>query len=112
MLRYASRNMRRSESASSFCEVPACGTVNAVAKLGTVITVGPVKVLLAGIPKSAWNLNRLSEVVVWRVTKKFGDPAGGGVLPSRSEGRRPATLVDCWKQIWVAGRPASILVRS
>src|SRR5262249_1827993 len=78
----------------------------------TGITVGPVNVLLAGVAKSTWNLNRLSELVVAMSTKKFRDPAGGAVLPSRSEGRRLATLDACWKQTWVAAAPASMAVRS
>src|SRR3954469_11769281 len=75
------------------------------------ITVGPVNVLRVGVAKSTWNLNRLSELVVAMPMKKFGDPAGGAVAPSRSEGRRLATLEGCWKQTWVAGAPASMAVR-
>ena len=39
-------------------------------------------------------------------------PDGGGVLLSRSEGNRLPTLLGSWKQIAVAGLPASILLRS
>ena len=99
--------------------VPLCGMhapppEHAVVKLAIGIEVGPVK---EGGPlhgaKPEWNLNRLSVVVVWRVTRKFGEHVGGAVLPSRSEGRRLATELDCWKQIWVAvAAPASMAERS
>src|SRR3954464_12216501 len=117
MLRYARRYIARSDSESSCCEVPLCGMHappfrHAVEKLAIGSEVGPVKVALGGEKELTLNLKRLSEVVVWRVTKKLGEPAGGGVLPSRSDGRRLATVFGCWKQIWVAGPPASIAARS
>lgn len=99
-LRYARRYIARSDSESSFWWLPLCGmhvppSRHAGEKLGTVIEVGSVKVLLPGVPKSAWNLNRSSEVFVWMFAKRAGDPAGGAVLPLRSEGRRLATDDDC-----------------
>src|SRR6266851_2331972 len=44
-------------------------------------------------------------------TKKLGWPAGGNVLPSRSEGNRLAMLGGFWKQIKVAELPASMAAR-
>ena len=81
--------------------------VNAV----TGIAVGPVKVELAGVAKFTWNLKRL-RLFVPKNTRKFGDPAGGAVVPSRSAGSRPPTDEPCWKQTWVAGCPLSMALRS
>ena len=96
--------------------VPACGMhVNppqASLKELTGIEVGPVKVEFDGVAKSTWNLKRPSALVLESSIKKFGSPEGGGELPSRSEGRRLATLELFWKQMAVPALPASILVRS
>lgn len=88
-------------------QVPPLHTgVNAV----TGIAVGPVNVEADGVVKFTWNLNRF-RLFVPKNRRKLGDPAGGGVLPSRSEGRRPPTEVPCWKQTCVAGCPFSMAVR-
>jgi hypothetical protein len=57
-------------------------------KAATGMLVGPVSVALAGVVKSAWNFQRFSELVP-KFMRKFGDPAGGAMVPSRSEGRTP-----------------------
>src|SRR5436309_7242726 len=107
--------MRRSASESNFCVVPGWGTqprpplhngVNAA----TGTTVGPVNVEFAGVAKSTWNLKRL-RLLVPKNTMKLGEPAGGAVLPSRSEGNKPPIELPCWKHIWVAGWPLSMAVR-
>src|SRR5436190_15724319 len=59
-LRYASRNMIRSDSESSVCEVPPCGMhvpvdPHAVVYAATVNEPGPVNVELAGTAQSTWN---------------------------------------------------------
>src|SRR6266496_5963849 len=79
--------------------------------------VGPVNVLLAGVTKSTWNVQRLSELVP-KLSRKFGVPAGGAevvptapLAPSRSEGRREAKLGLNWKHTCVAAAPASIALR-
>src|SRR5437899_1953503 len=81
-------------------------------KLATEIAVGPVKVELLGLLKSTWNLKRFNVLGAEKVRKKFGSPAGGAVVPSRSEGNRLATLEPCWKQTMLAAPPLSINGRS
>src|SRR4029453_13243384 len=78
----------------------------------TVMLVGPVNVLFAGTTKSTWNLKRFKVVEVFSSMWKLGEPWGGGVGPSRSEGRKNASAVERWKQTAVADCPASIRVRS
>src|SRR5260370_33600635 len=75
----------------------------------TAISTGPVNVEFPGLAKSAWNRKRFRSLESARSTKKLGEPDGGSVLPSRSEGSRLATLL--WKQICVAAAPASIAAR-
>src|SRR5258708_27112573 len=97
--------MRQAASESS------CGVVRdwgvqvappqSVEKAATGMTVGPVKVELAGVAKSTWNLKRF-RLLDPKNTRKFGSPAGGAVVPSRSAGSRPPTLLPCWKQTCVA----------
>src|SRR5215831_11947915 len=107
--------MRRSASESSFCVVPAWGMqvppLQAVEKAATAMFVGPPSVAVPLVKLGLEMVNTSSELVL-KSTKYSGDPAGGAVLPSRSAGRTPPKLVLNWKQIWVAGLPASIEVRS
>src|SRR5216684_4411383 len=100
--RYARRYIRRSASESSCVDSPDWITqprppLHNGVKGATGILRGPVKVELAGVVKSAWNLYRFREFTPKFITK-FGEPAGGGVWPSRSEGRRLDTVGPCWKQ--------------
>ena len=86
--------------------VPGCGIQapppeQAALKAATAIFVGPVKVVLAELAKSTWNFHKLSELAP-KFMKKLGEPAGGSVLPSRSEGSRPPKLVLSWKHCCVA----------
>src|SRR5438045_9321995 len=68
---------------------PEHGIANGAA---AVITIGPVNVELAGCTQSTWNLHRFSRPRSGSMlARKFGEPAGGGVGPSTSEGRRLAT---------------------
>ena len=71
-----------------------------------------MSVVLFEFPKSTWNLYRFSVFEVPSSMKKLGEPAGGGVEPSRSDGSRLASLVPSWKHCPVAAAPASIAVRS
>ena len=51
--------------------------------------VGPVKVELFRFAKSAWNFQRFNAPELGSTfIKKFGEPVGGAVPPSRSAGRR------------------------
>src|SRR5216684_8894189 len=84
--------------------------LQASVKAATGILIGPVNVELAVFAKSTWNRKTFSELLP-KLTKKLGDPAGGAVTPSRSEGSRLATLDACWKQTIVAAAPLSIAVR-
>src|SRR5689334_19002768 len=59
-LRYARRNMTRSESESRVCGMPPCGmqvpdAPQAVVYAATVSVPGPVNVELAGVAQSTWN---------------------------------------------------------
>ena len=47
----------------------------------TGMLVGPVKVVLAELANMTWNFQRLSEFKP-KFMKKFGEPAGGAVMPS------------------------------
>src|SRR5205807_1699792 len=66
-LRYCSRYIMRSASESSCCVVPLWGMqvppLQASAKAGTVISVGPEKVELAGVVQSTWNFHSARWVV-------------------------------------------------
>src|SRR5258708_24583969 len=83
----------------------------AVANAATGTLVGPVSVVLAVFTQSTWNFHRLSEFVP-KFSRKFGEPAGGAVALSRSEGRTPPKALVSWKHCCVAGCPLSIDVRS
>src|SRR5438128_9884972 len=80
-------------------------------KAATARFVGPASVEFAEVAKSTWNFQRFSELVP-KLRKKLGDPAGGGVAPSRSEGKRLSMLEFNWKHCAVAASPASICARS
>jgi hypothetical protein len=72
--------------------VPACGThvppPQASLKAATLKEVGPIKVEFAGVVKLTWNFHRFRRFVP-KLSKKFGEPAGGTVAPSRSDGSKP-----------------------
>jgi len=55
----------------------------------TAMVVGPVKVVLAVVVQSVWNFHRprvLAVVALGIFMKYAGEPAGGGLAPSRSGG--------------------------
>src|ERR671934_1139888 len=91
-LRYARRYIRRSARESSRWDVPDCGMhvpppLQAAEKDATGIVVGPDRLEFAGVVQSTWNLQS-KRLFVPKLRTKFGDPLGGGVVPSRSEGSR------------------------
>src|SRR6516225_3230089 len=110
--------MTRSPKESSFS--PGFGSVmqarvlseHASVNGATGISVGPVKVELAGLLKSTWNRKKFRSDASATPTIKLGDPTGGDVFPSRSDGSRLETLGGSWKQMIVAAFPASIFARS
>src|SRR5947207_7262179 len=71
---------------------------------------GPVSVVLALFAQSTWNFQRFSEFDP-KFMMKLGDPAGGALLPSRSDGRRPPKLDPSWKHCCVAAAPDNIALR-
>src|SRR5665647_3676139 len=81
--------MSRSPNESSCCEVFSCGThvppPHARLNGATGMLIGPLSVVLAVLFQSTWNFHKFSEFEP-KFMKKFGDPAGGTVLPSRSDG--------------------------
>src|ERR1043166_985243 len=81
--------------------------VNAV----TARVVGPVSAGFAAVVQSTWNFQSCSALGP-RLTRKFGDPAGGGVVPSRSDGNRLSKSAPTCTHCAVAGRPLSIAARS
>src|SRR5260370_9330250 len=81
--------------------------LHAAVKAATGIFVGPVKVEFPGIAKSTWNFQRLSEFVP-KFRKKFGEPGGGAIDPSRSDGNSPPKDELNWKQTCVAADPLRI----
>src|SRR5690242_1428987 len=88
--------MSRSPSESSWLVVPGCGMQTpppqALLKAATPDTaVGPVSVPVPALQLTA-NLQKLTVVDVMLI-RKFGEPAGGKVVPSRSAGSRLAWLV-------------------
>src|ERR1051326_6213757 len=98
--------MSRSPSESSLFFVPRCGTQTpppqASVQTATVMLDGPVNVELAGRGETAGKRQNLSTLVELRLKRKFGEPAGGCVAPSTSDGKRLAKLVLSWKQTMVA----------
>src|SRR5438046_7877967 len=115
-IRYASRYIKRSANESSCWLVPGCGMhvpppPHAAANAATGMFIGPVKVEFPGLWKSTWNLQKFSELRP-KFKRKFGLPAGGEMVPSRSDGRRPPKDELSWKHTWVAAPPASIALRS
>src|SRR5712692_10174163 len=107
--------MRRSASESSLVCVPDCGMQepppHASVNAATGMLRGPTSVVLAALAKSTWNFHSLSEFEP-KLKRKFGEPAGGAVAPSRSEGSTPPKLELSWKHCCVAAAPASMEVRS
>src|SRR5262245_1394096 len=107
--------MRRSASESSFWAVPSWGMqvppLQAGEKAVTAMLVGPPSVAVP-LVKLGLEMVKMSSELVLKSTKYSGEPAGGGVLPSRSAGRTPPKLVPNWKQICVAAVPASMEARS
>jgi hypothetical protein len=58
-------------------------------------TSDPVKVELLRVAKSAWNFQTFNAPEAGSIfIKKFGEPAGGAVAPSKSEGRRLAKVLE------------------
>src|SRR4051794_11366176 len=77
----------------------------------TGIVVGADSVDSAALPQSTWNFHRC-RLLVPKFMRYSGDPAAGGVVPSRSAGSTPPYAVDIWKHCCVAWPPASIVARS
>src|SRR5258708_28813412 len=77
----------------------------------TGMLVGPVSVLFAGVVQSTWNFHSLSEFEP-KLSMKLGEPAGGAIVPSRSDGSTPPKLELSWKHCCVAAVPLSIALRS
>src|SRR5262245_26307739 len=93
--RYASRYIRRSPRESSFCVVPGCGMQSCVVRQGDVngatpaIEIGPTNVELFVLAKSTCIFHSCRAFEAGSMLmRKFGEPAGGAVAPSRSDGRR------------------------
>ena len=85
--------------------------VHAGENAATGIVVGPLSDEFAGVAQSTWNRQR-RRLFVPKLTTSFGDPAGGGVEPSRSAGSNPPYAVLSWTHCCVAERPCSIRPRS
>src|SRR5712691_573353 len=108
--------MSRSASESSFWVVPDCGMqvpppLQAGENEATEIVVGPVRLEFAGVVQSTWNFHSF-RLFVPKLRRKFGDPLGGGVGPSTSEGRRLPNDELRVKHCCVAAWPWSIFARS
>src|SRR5262245_20303352 len=84
--------------------------VQAGVKAATGSVVGPVKLELAGVVQLTWK-RQSNRLFVPNSTIGFGDPAGGGVAPSRSAGSSPPSLEPSVKHCCVAGWPTSIFAR-
>ena len=59
----------------------------------TRMNVGPVSVEFDELTKSTWNFQRTKLFEFHSSNNGFGAPEGGGVVPSRSEGRRLRSAV-------------------
>jgi hypothetical protein len=107
--------MSRSPSESSLVDVRGCGMQVPPPQAGvngaTGMLSGPVSVVLAGVVKSTWNFHSWRELLP-KLRRKFGEPAGGRVAPSRSAGRTPPKLELSWKHCMVAAAPLSNAPRS
>src|SRR5258708_5098092 len=107
--------MSRSARESSVVRVPGCAMQlpppHASVNGDTGMLIGPVSVVLAMFVQSTWNFHSLSELEP-KLIRKFGEPAGGASVPSRSEGSTPPKLELSWKHCWVAAAPVSIEARS
>src|SRR5439155_1200948 len=77
----------------------------------TGIDVGPVMLVFAGVVQSTWNFQSWSAFVP-KLSRKFGRPAGGAVVPSTSDGNRLPNVLLRVTHCCVAAWPASIFVRS
>src|SRR5712692_6965237 len=73
--------------------------------------VGPDRVVFAELVQSTWNRQTFKELLP-KFTNTLAAPVGGGVEPSRSDGRSPPKLELNWKHCCVATPPANIEVRS
>src|SRR5215467_211630 len=80
-------------------------------KAATGMVIGPVRVAVPAEKLTLLSCHS-SRSLVPKSTKNPCEAAGGGVVPSMSDGRTPPNAVLNWKQICVAGLPASIAVRS
>src|SRR5215468_7752611 len=107
--------MRRSASESRLCVVPNWGMqappLQAAAKAATGMFVGPDSVAVPAVKLTLDIFHKLTEFEP-KLRKNSGEPAGGGVAPSKSAGSTPPKLLVSWKQIWVAAVPAIIEARS
>src|SRR5437867_3503420 len=76
--------------------------------------IGPKKVEFLGFAKSTWNFQRFNApVAVSTFMTKFGEPAGGAIAPSRSEGSRLANALVSWKHTNAgAATPCVMAMRS
>jgi hypothetical protein len=114
-LRYAKRYIRRSASDPRSCVEPSCGAQSLPPHAGlnaaTGMFVGPTNVVLAGVAKSTCSFQRF-RLFVSKSTMKFGEPAGGSAVPSRSDGRMPPCWAPTLKHCCVAAAPVSIFARS
>src|SRR5829696_3625393 len=106
--------MSRSASESRRVVVPGCTTqappLHALLNAATPATfVGPVRVPVPAVQLTEYRQNWTAVLV--KLIRKFGDPAGGSVVPSRSAGSRlwpPVVLTQACR----ADAPISILSRS
>src|SRR5262245_6013390 len=83
----------------------------AAAKAATDMFVGPESVAVPAEKLACEIVHRFGDFEP-KLRKNSGEPAGGGVAPSRSAGSTPQKLLLNWKQIWVAAAPAIIEARS
>src|SRR5258708_9867829 len=76
------------------------------------MSVGPVKLELAGVVQSTWNfqVDKVVAVVPSPTTVSFS-PVGGAVVPSTSPARMPPWLASVVKHCCVAAAPVSIAER-
>src|SRR5689334_15951904 len=107
--------MSRSASESSWLVVPGCGMQvpppQALLNAATPATaVGPVRVPVP-VPQLTANLQKLTAVDVILI-RKFGEPAGGKVVPSRSAGSRLWFALLVIAHACLAAPPTNICARS
>src|SRR6476620_11551983 len=77
------------------------------------IEIGPMRVEFPGVAKSTWNFQRFNVFVAGSIfNRKLGEPAGGDVPPSRSDGKRLANAFEGWKHTNAgAAAPLSMATR-